>query len=110
MNLRLNILARARGDAQRIYDWLHERSPTGADAWYSALKNAANNLPFNPTGCSLAFEDELVDYEVRQFLFKTRRGRTYRGIFTIVGNEVRVLRIRGPGQRDLTAEELDQTD
>jgi len=34
----------------------------------------------------------------RQFFFKTPHGRTYRGVFTVVDDEIRVLRVRGPGR------------
>lgn len=107
---RLRILSRAQADVDAIYSWLLPRSIQGAQAWYVAFETASENLLFNPAGCALAVENELVDYELRQFLFKTRRGRMYRGLFTIVGNEVRILRVRGPGQRDLTADELELTD
>ena len=106
MSYRLNILPRARADVQHTFDWLRQRSPTGAEAWYLAFEEATEKLLFNPEGYGLAAEDEFVDYDLRQFLFKTRRGKRYRGLFTVVGNEVRVLRVRGPGQRDLTADEL----
>ena len=52
-------------------------------------------------------EDEHFDIDVRQALFKTRRGRIYRMLFTIVGNEVRILRVRGPGQAPVVADDVD---
>ncbi len=42
----------------------------------------------------------------RPFFFKTPHGRTYRGVFTIVDDEIRVLRVRGPGQPSLEPDEL----
>jgi hypothetical protein len=50
----------------------------------------------------LAPESAEVDYPVQQFLFKTPRGRKYRILYTIVGDEVRVLHVRGPGQDVIT--------
>jgi hypothetical protein len=61
----------------------------------------------NPLAYGLAPENEYVDYELRQFFFKTRRGRTYRGVFTVVADEIRVLRIRGPGQALLRRDEIE---
>lgn len=54
----------------------------------------------------LAPEAEDIGEEIRQTLFRTRAGRTYRVLFIIVGDEVRVLRIRGAGQAPVTLEDL----
>jgi hypothetical protein len=43
---------------------------------------------------------------LRQATFRTRHGRTYRAVFTIVGDQVRILRVRGPGRPPLEADEL----
>jgi hypothetical protein len=45
-----------------------------------------------------AYENSDLDMEVRQALFKTRRGRVYRALFVIESNDVFILRVRGPGQ------------
>lgn len=54
----------------------------------------------------LAHERAFVDYEVREVLFQTPKGRPYRILFTIQSNEVLILRVRGPGQDFLGAEGL----
>ncbi len=41
-----------------------------------------------------------------RFRVKTRRGLTYRILFTISGQEVLVLHVRGPGQAHVTPEDL----
>ena len=107
MKLKLNILPRAERDAQHIFQWIEERSPEGARRWWFAFENAVQKLTSNLQAYALAPEDAVTDYELRQFLFKTRRGRTYRGVFTIIGNELRVLRLRGPGQASLESDELE---
>lgn len=107
MTFRLRILPRAEQDAQHIFDWLKARSPDGAIRWWLAFDEAVHNLVEHPHGYGLSPETESVPYELRQFLFKTRRGRHYRGVFVVVGDEVRVLRIRGPGQRPLQNDELE---
>jgi plasmid stabilization system protein ParE len=107
MKLRLSILPRADADAQRIYDWLAERSPGGASRWFAAFNSAAQTIVANPASYSLAPENEHVDYELRQFFFKTPYGRTYRGIFTVVGDEVLLLRVRGPDQAPLGPDEIE---
>ena len=107
MTYRLKILPRAEADVQHIFNWLQERSPPGADAWCAAFEAAVERLPNSPQSHSLAHENDFVDFEVRNFLFKTRRGKKYRGVFTIVDDEIRILRVRGPGQRDLNPDEID---
>ena len=78
MTLCLNILPGAEQDAQHIFDHISKRSLQGASAWW------------------FAFEDA----------FKTRHGRSYRFVFTRVGDELRILRVRGPGQPPLQADEM----
>ena len=43
---------------------------------------------------------------LKEALFRTRRGNTYRAVFTIVQDEVRILRVRGPGQPPLQDDEI----
>jgi plasmid stabilization system protein ParE len=100
-------LRRAEADVRVIAIWLAERSRDGAARWLEALETALDRLSENAESCSEADEADVVpEHVLQQFLFRTRRGRTFRGVFTIVGDEVRVLRIRGPGQAPLTADEL----
>ena len=71
-----------------------------------SFDGAVEPLERNADGCSLALENSLVKREIRQTLFKTPRGRMYRMVFTIVGSDVRVLAIRGPGQAPLNRRDL----
>lgn len=71
-----------------------------------AFDDAVEQLEHTADGCSLAPENSLVNREIRQILFKTPRGRMYRMVFTIVGPDVRVLAIRGPGQAPLKRRDL----
>lgn len=48
----------------------------------------------------------MVEDEIREFLFKTRRGRVFRGVFVILDDEVHVLHVRSSDRGPLTAEEL----
>ena len=103
---RLIIFPRAKRDAQQIFDWLAQRSPQGANHWFSAFQEAAIRLLDDSKICSLAPEDEVVHCSLRQFLFKTRHGKFYRGLFIVEGIEVRILRIRGPGEPPLAPDEI----
>jgi plasmid stabilization system protein ParE len=102
----VRILSRAKFDAQQIYDWIKDRSPEGAVRWWTAFRDACHSLKQNPERQSLAIEAEQTGRDLRQLLFKTRRGRYYRLVYVIAGEEVHVLRVRGPGQPDLTPGEL----
>ncbi|TWT86872.1 hypothetical protein Mal64_37020 [Pseudobythopirellula maris] len=106
MGLQLRILPRAEHDAQAINDYLYQRTAEGAQRWWLAFEAAVALAAELPQACGLAPEGEATPFEVRQFLFKTRRGRTYRGLFVTVGDELRVLRVRGPGQPPLSEDEL----
>jgi plasmid stabilization system protein ParE len=96
-------LGRAKREVHATMDWLKERSATGAAHWLQALEGATQRLEQNPLACGLADEDELAQMEIRQILFKTRRGKPFRALFQVVGNEVRILHVRGPGQAPLTS-------
>lgn len=106
MKYRINVLRRAWSDADEIYEWLAKRSPAGANRWYAAILEAAKGLKDTAESRTLAPESDLFDCEIRQQLFRTRQGRTYRLVFTIAGDKVRILRVRGPGQRPLRGEDL----
>jgi len=107
MTLRLTVFPRAEHDAEMIFDWIAERSLRGANHWFAVLQVAVRKVAENPAIYALAREDDLVNCNLRQFLFKTRQGNVYRGLFTIVDDEIRILRIRGPGQPPLTPGEID---
>ncbi len=95
---RVLVLWRAEEDTDAIYLWLAKRSTAGAARWYRAFLDAAASLSENPERCGLAPESAVVGYEVRQHFFKTRHGRKYRLLYVVAGEEVRILRVRGPGQ------------
>jgi plasmid stabilization system protein ParE len=98
MTYRVVVLARARLDVDRLYDWIAEASPEGAQRWLDQFEKATNTLETNPFVAPLVPEAKSFDIEIRHILFRTKYGRTYRAIFTVVDDEIRILRIRGPGQ------------
>jgi len=81
-----------------IFTWLQSRSIQGAASWFSALEHAVGRLAQAADIFPIAQESHNFDVEVRETLFRTRRGRPYRMIFTIQGDQVHVVYIRGPGQ------------
>lgn len=108
MTYRARTLSRAQRDVMAILDWIaHQRhAPQGAANWLEAYETAIQAIVRSPTSFGLAPEGEFFEREVRQVLFKTRRGRTYRALFTIEGDEVLILRVRGPGQPPLQPDEM----
>lgn len=103
---RVTILTLARRDLQEQFDFISSHSPQGAAAWYQQFWDALARLSQNPFLHATAPENPHVADEVRQILFRTTRGLSYRILFTISGHELRVLRVRGPGQDLLRESDL----
>lgn len=103
---RVSILPRAEIDVDAIYFWLLSRSPKGAHAWFVAFEQALDRLSTDADSCGSAPEAEQLNRGVKQCLFKTRRGRTYRAVFVIDDFEAIILRVRGPGQPTLKEDEI----
>ena len=106
MSFSVRELPKAKKDKRCIFRWLHERSSRGAAAWLNAYDSLIGRLKVDASSFSEAQESRDCDFEVRQALFKTRRGRVYRALFFIQGDEVYILRVRGPGQAPIMPEEL----
>ena len=99
-------LRRAQADIASIARWLAERSPHGARAWLHSYDDMVKRLKQQAHSCALAQEHDNFDLDVRQVLFKTRRGRVYRALFLIENQDVYILRVRGPGQAPVQPDEL----
>jgi plasmid stabilization system protein ParE len=106
MTRRVTMLRRAQDDVDDIHRWIDQRSPDGAERWLAAFESAVARIQRAPLSCGLAPESGRFPSDVREVFFKTRRGRTYRLLFTVMGGEIRVLRVRGPGQRPVTRRDL----
>jgi plasmid stabilization system protein ParE len=107
MKFDVHLLWRAARDLERIVTWLYERSPQGAEAWHQAWKRTFRTLQSSAASYGLAPESEGHPFEIRQILFHTRKGREYRAIYMIDGNDVYVMHIRAPGQDIVPPEELE---
>ena len=106
MKFRVKVLPKAEDDIRNIANYIHEQSSKSAEAWLNAYRQARMRLADNATIYGNAIENEHFDIDVRQALFKTKYGRVYRLLFTIIGEEVRILRVRGPGQAPVKPNEL----
>jgi len=92
-------LPRSKADKRHIFEWLIENSTPGAKAWLAAYDSLIERLKTDARVFSEAFENkDCPELDVRQAFFKTRSGRRYRLLYFIEGNDVYVLRVRGPGQ------------
>lgn len=78
MTYRVRFQARAKADVRNIVRYIKQHSVSGAAAWLSVLENARQKVGTNADGYGLCDEASHFEIDVRQFLFKTRRGRTYR--------------------------------
>ena len=104
---RVVLYPQARRDAEEILSWLNQRSPQGANRWYNRYLEMLQLLSERAAGCSLAPEAHKLNREVRQCLFKTRRGRVYRSLFVLKEDTVHVLAVRGAGEDLVAFEDLD---
>ncbi|MGO9471654.1 MAG: type II toxin-antitoxin system RelE/ParE family toxin [Isosphaeraceae bacterium] len=106
MSYQVRLLARARHDLDDILSYISERSPEGAARLLAGLEKTLTMLEKNPFLSPLAPETEELQEQLRHIMFRTRAGRTYRALFVVVGDEVRVLRVRGSGQPPVTSNEI----
>jgi plasmid stabilization system protein ParE len=97
----------AQYDMQEQRDWWAEhRSAEQAARWHQQFFQALLQLEETPARFSLASENGIWPFEVRQLNFGVGRKPTHRAVFTIRDNEVIVLRIRHFAQDSLTADEI----
>jgi toxin ParE1/3/4 len=106
MNYELLLTRETETSVEQVIDYLVKRSPQGAAAWCEQWENVLSALKANPLQHGLAPESSEFETEVRQILFKTRRGRKYRALFTVVGRGVYVIDLRGPSQNLLRRDQL----
>jgi plasmid stabilization system protein ParE len=106
MTRTLRIIELARNDVDEIFGWLARRSVRGAVAWYLAFRRAVEGIAASPDLLEEAPESGLLGRPLRETLFKTRRGRSYRIVVELSSAGIVILRVRGPGQPRLRRREL----
>lgn len=89
---------RAERDIEVIFDYIAQRSPEGAGRWFAALVEAQDALRVRPERHGLAPENGRYPSELRQTFFKTKKGNRYRIVYTIQGQHVLIMHVRGQGQ------------
>lgn len=99
MDFRVELTSRAQRDVDAIYAWLAgEHAGEAGARWFAALRAAIASLQSLPARCVLAPESRESPVEVRQLIYG-RRPHTYRILFSIAGDVVRVLHIRHSRRR-----------
>ncbi len=106
MTYRIYLSRRASRDVDDIHGWIAQHSPSGANRWYDSLYEALFSLEAGAESKGLAPEAREFERPIRQILFKTRKGHTYRALFVIQGTRVQVITVRGPGQPLLSVDEI----
>jgi plasmid stabilization system protein ParE len=99
------VTAAAKQNLRDAYRWTAERAPATAVNWLNRFEIELQSLSKFPERCALAPENALVPQEIRQLIYGRRQG-TFRALFTIVDNEVRILHIRRATQNWATADDL----
>ncbi len=109
MTHRVVITAEAKANLRSAYEWAAQHAPETAARWLERFEAELKTLDRNPRRRPLAPEDKLVDSEIREFIFGWRRG-AYRALFTIVGDEVRILHVRRAARDLATPSDLGESD
>ncbi len=110
MNFRISISQRAKRDIREITAWIKERSSKGALSWLDALEESLEQLQKVAASSGAAPEADDFDVNLRQHLFRTRRGNTYRLVFILRDDVVQVLAVRGTGQDFLQQSDIEFSD
>lgn len=105
MTYRVVVTAAAKQNLRSAYHWAAQRAPLTAAAWLERFEIHLESLASFPERGQLAPENNLVDEEIRQSIFGRRQG-AYRALYTIVGDEVRVLHVRRAARDWATADDL----
>lgn len=106
MTHNVRILSAAQRDIERCFAFIAQRSPRGAANWFNQFAETRDSLGVDPHQRALAPESDYVSYDLRQVMFRTRKGKPYRILFTVHSGEVLVLRVRGPGQDFVPTDEV----
>ncbi len=71
------------------YQWIARDSPAAARRWREGLYQVATSLETLPFRYGRAPEDDAVDFELRQYVYKS-----HRILYTVIDDTVYILHIR----------------
>ncbi|MEL6438416.1 MAG: type II toxin-antitoxin system RelE/ParE family toxin [Cyanobacteria bacterium J06621_8] len=89
---------------KQAYYWVSNYSPRQARNWLEGLQRAILSLEQMPFRCSLAFENNFFESEVRQLIYGKGKS-AYRILFTVNKKTVQILFVRHSAQRPLFPED-----
>ena len=94
----------AQQGIEKAYLWFSKDSPRKARLWLEGLYKAILSLEQMPYRCSLAFENNFLEEEIRQLIYGKGRS-AHRILFTITGDIVQILFVRHVAQKPLSSQE-----
>lgn len=99
----VKLSAEAKQNLDTLTAWLLVERQAGdaARRWLGGLQAAIKSLSEMPGRCVLARESRSTPFDMWQLLYG-RKPNVYRILFTIEGNTVWILFIRGPHQQDVS--------
>jgi plasmid stabilization system protein ParE len=108
MPYRVEVTDRAQEDIAELFAWLQKRSVQGAATWLDAAQSTIDRLADEALRYVVDPRSKRLGVEFRLCPFQTPHGRIYVVIYSVDGEAklVRVLRVRGPGQRPVRRRDL----
>jgi plasmid stabilization system protein ParE len=107
MSYRVIITGPAKRDMREAVDWWRDkRSAAQAERWYEKILPTIETLAENPQRCPISPEADLLPTGLRQLHFGLSRKTTHRIVFTIVGSDVFIVRVRHVAQQDLGLDDI----
>jgi len=106
MSFHVSLSQEAQSDFEHCYGYIAQRSAQGSQAWVDEFYRVLKSLEENASSFGIAPESGRYQEDVRQLVFKTRKGNPYRALFVVRGEEVQVLHIRGKGQDFINDDEV----
>jgi len=98
MSFHVVTLRAAQREYEEMLHYIAHRSKQGAVARANTFDMALSRIEAAADSFPLAVENGYVEFEVREALFRTRRGLVYRILFTIRQDSAFILHVRGPEQ------------
>ncbi len=92
----------AQKGIETAYFWHSNYSPQTARKWLEGLYKKIMSLQQMPFRCSLAFENDFFEEEIRQLIYD-KGSKAYRILFTVADYKVYVLFVRHIAQKPLSS-------
>ncbi len=106
MEYRVVITTPADRDFRDHFEWIRQRSIQGSENWRARIISGIRSLSKNPDQHSAARESSAFPVTIRCLLVGKQRS-SFRILFHIADDEVRILAIRRPAQDFLRPDDLD---